>query len=296
VTTPSREDALRVAARHWPALAVASACAGIALAVWIAVPLWAALVAAIVAAVVGTILDGSRRVLALALAGAALGLGWGSLRMDALDHSVLLAALDRRGEAELVTVAPARSSAYSVRVIAETRRFRGRAVHERVLLKLPVGRSPPRGALLDAQVRVAEPSPPKDGFDERAWLARQGMHVVLRASDWHQVGRRGGILGLGDRLRDRVERAVGRGTSGVRRAVVLGVVLGEDEDLSASARSDFRASGLYHLLSVSKEARTRLRVKRETLAHSGLLSPGRTSLKPAHTLGALRALEAAKGR
>ena len=125
---------------------------------------------------------------------------------------------------------------------------RERPVRERVLLKLPVGRSPPRGAILEARVRVTEPSPERNGFDERAWLAHQGIHVVLRASDWRQVGRRGGILGLGDRLRERVERAVSRGTSGVRRGVVLGVVLGEDEDLSAGARNDFRASGLYHLL------------------------------------------------
>ncbi|MER3410853.1 MAG: hypothetical protein C4306_12465, partial [Thermoleophilia bacterium] len=35
------------------------------------------------------------------------------------------------------------------------------------------------------------------------------------------------------------------------RAVVLGVVLGEDEGLAESLRADFRASGLYHLLAVS---------------------------------------------
>ena len=85
--------------------------------------------------------------------------------------------------------------------------------------------------ILEATVRVAEPRPEQDGFDERAWLARQGIHVVLEASSWRQVGRRGGIAGFGDALRDRIERAVGRGTSGVRRGVVLGVVLGEDEGL-----------------------------------------------------------------
>jgi competence protein ComEC len=37
----------------------------------------------------------------------------------------------------------------------------------------------------------------------------------------------------------------------MRRAVVLGVVLGEDEGLTAQTRNDFRASGLYHLLAVS---------------------------------------------
>jgi predicted membrane metal-binding protein len=227
---------------------VGSACVGTALAVWVSVPSWVSIAVALVGAWAAAALDGSRRLAVLALALAAVGLGWGSLRMDALDRSVLATDLDRSGDARLVTLAPARTSAFSTRVLAETRSFRERPVRERVLLKLPVGRSPPRGAILEARVRVTEPSPERNGFDERAWLAHQGIHVVLRASDWRQVGRRGGILGLGDRLRERVERAVSRGTSGVRRGVVLGVVLGEDEDLSAGARNDFRASGLYHLL------------------------------------------------
>ncbi|HSF60993.1 MAG TPA: ComEC/Rec2 family competence protein, partial [Gaiellaceae bacterium] len=110
-------------------------------------------------------------------------------------------------------------------------------------------RSPPRGAILEAVVSVREPRDAEGGFDERSWLARQGIHVVLRAGAWSQIGSRGGIPGIGDRLR--VERAVGRGASGVRRALVLGVVLGEDGGLPEKVREDFRASGLYHLLAVS---------------------------------------------
>ena len=37
----------------------------------------------------------------------------------------------------------------------------------------------------------------------------------------------------------------------MRRGIVLGVVLGEDEGLPADVQHDFRASGLYHLLAVS---------------------------------------------
>ena len=251
MTSSARQIVVRVAALHWPALLIGSACVGMALAVWVSVPSSVAIAVALVGAVAAAALDGSRRLAALALALVAVGLGWGSLRIDALERSVLAADLDRSGDARVVTLGPARTSAYSTRVLAETRSFRDRPVRERVLLKLPVGRSPPRGAILEARVRVTEPSPEQNGFDERSWLAHQGIHVVLRASDWRQVGRRGGILGLGDRLRERVERAVSRGTSGVRRGVVLGVVLGEDEDLSADARNDFRASGLYHLLAVS---------------------------------------------
>ncbi len=121
-----------------------------------------------------------------------------------------------------------------------------------MLLVLPVGRSPPRGTILETVVRVTEPRRPENGgFDEGAWLARQGIHVVARAGTWRQVGTRGGAAGVGDRMRDRIERAVGRGSDGVRRALVLGVVLGEDEGLPEQVRDDFRASGLAHLLAVS---------------------------------------------
>ena len=196
-------------------------------------------------------LDGVARLVALGVALAALGLGWGSLRMDALRSSVLVGEVGETGAAELVTVAPARSSEWSTRVIAVTRAFRHEAIRERVLLVLPVGRSPPRGAILEASVRIAEPRPEQDGFDERAWLERQGIRVVLEASSWRQVGRRGGLAGFGDVLRDRIEHAVTRGADGTRRGIVLGVVLGEDEGLPADVQDDFRASGLYHLLAVS---------------------------------------------
>jgi competence protein ComEC len=237
--------------RHRPALLGGAVCGGLALSIWVSVAL-AAVVALALCALVGVLLlDGVARLALLGVALAALGLGWGSLRMDALRASVLVDEMGATGVAELVTVAPARSSPWSTRVIAVTREFRHEAVRERVLLVLPVGRSPPRGAILDASVRVAEPRPERDGFDERAWLARQGIRVVLEASSWREVGRRSGIAGFGDALRDRIERAVTRGADGTRRGIVLGVVLGEDEGLPADVQDDFRASGLYHLLAVS---------------------------------------------
>jgi competence protein ComEC len=236
---------------HWPALLIGAVCFGLAVSIWVSIPFAAACGLAACAAL-GVLLSGrSRRLLALSLALAAVGLAWGTLRMDALSESVLVTRLGETGSAELVTVAPARSSRWSTRVVAVTRTFRRIPVRERVLLVLPVGRSPPRGAILEASVRIAEPRRKQDGFDEQAWLERQGIHVVLDASSWREVGRRGGLTGLGDRLRDRIETAVARGTTGVRRGIVLGVVLGEDEGLPSDVQDDFRASGLYHLLAVS---------------------------------------------
>ena len=196
----------RIVELHWPALLVGAACVGLALSIWASVPMAVAGAVALAAVVGALMLGDGARLVAVGVALAALGLAWGSLRMDALRESVLAADLGEAGVAELVTVAPARPSPWSTRVIAMTRAFRRAQVHERVLLILPVGRSPPRGAILEATVRIEEPRGPEDGFDERGWLARQGIHVVLKASSWRQVGRRGGIAGFGDRLRDRVER------------------------------------------------------------------------------------------
>jgi competence protein ComEC len=241
----------RTAELHWPALVVASACLGIAAATVAPTRAWLGPALALVGVVALGLLDGPQRVVGLAVALAGAGMWWGSLRLDALAESPLRDEVGTSASAEVVVTGPARRTSWAIRVPAEVRRFGSRRVRERVLLALPVGRSPPRGAILDAVVRVTEPRLAEGGFDEREWLARQGIHVVLRASSWRQIGRRGGVAGLGDRLRDRVEAVVDRGTSGVRRALVLGVVLGEDEGLPQQVRDDFRASGLAHLLAVS---------------------------------------------
>ena len=132
------------------------------------------------------------------------------------------------------------------------RRFDGVELRERVLLELPAGRAPPQGAVLELRARPVAPRGPETGFDERAWLERRGIHVVLHASGaWHVVGRRGGIGGVGDRLRTAIADALSLGTSGERQALVVGVVLGADEGIDSDLRGAFKASGLYHLLAVS---------------------------------------------
>ena len=182
---------------------------------------------------------------ALALA----GWWWGSARLDALDRSVLLRDVGAGGDALVVVTGPARRTEYEVRVAARVLRFRGRVVSEAVQLELPPGRAPPQGAELELFGQIAEPEGGED-FDERRFLRRRGVHVLLRADEWRVVGARGGVGGLADWLR----RALVRGLDGVegqRRAVLAGVVLGEDEGLSEDVRDAFRASGLYHLLAVS---------------------------------------------
>jgi competence protein ComEC len=253
----------RVVELHWPALLAASACVGLAASNWVHAGVLApstretasgaVLVGVLGGALIALCLwDGARRAAAVCVALGVLGLSWGTVRLDALARSPLTAEIGREARAQLVVVGGARRTTWAVRAPAELTELDDRRLRERVLLVLPLGRSPPRGTILEATVRITEPRTAEDGgFDERAWLARQGIHVIARARSWEQIGRRGGIAGVGDGLRDRIEAAVGRGTSGLRRALVLGVVLGEDEGLSDSVRNDFRASGLAHLLAVS---------------------------------------------
>ena len=189
------------------------------------------------------------RLVLLAAALALVGWWWGSARLDALDRSVLLRDVGAGGDALVVVTGPARRTEYEVRVAARVLRFRGRVVSETVQLELPPGRAPPQGAELALFGQLAEPEG-GDDFDERTFLRRRGVHVLLRANEWRVVGARGGIGGLADRLRRALVRGLD-GLEGQRRAVLAGVVLGEDEGLSDDVRTAFRASGLYHLLAVS---------------------------------------------
>ncbi|HEX3686300.1 MAG TPA: ComEC/Rec2 family competence protein [Gaiellaceae bacterium] len=180
-----------------------------------------------------------------------LGWWWGSARLDALDRSVLLAHVDTSERSVLAVTGPARHSKFELRVPAQIRRFGRLRFREAVLLELPLGRSPPQGALIETVVTVRRPKPPTNGFDETTWLRRHGVHVVLRADRWRQIGRRGGLGGIADTLRRVLVRSIAPGLRGERRGIVEGVVLGDEQSLSDDLRRRFRASGLYHLLAVS---------------------------------------------
>ena len=195
--------------------------------------------------------QGPRR---LALAGVAIacaGLWWGALRSEALEQSFLAQRLGQSAPARVVVTGPARRTPFAVRVPAEMTRYGDEQIRERVLLELPPERAPPQGAVLELRARPVAPRGPETGFDERGWLARRGVHVVVRGERPRIVGRRGGIGGVADRLRAHVERTLAGGTTGERRQLVAGIVLGEDSGIDPALRDDFEASGLMHLLAVS---------------------------------------------
>ena len=131
-------------------------------------------------------------------------------------------------EARARRVRPAPDGAHArrarrARAAARTRAASGRPPEP------PRGRKAPRG--------------PEHGFDERTWLRRQGVHVVLHVDEWHVVGRRGGLGGVADRLRRWLRRSSSPGLTGERRALVEGVLLGDDGGLSDGSKQAFRALG-----------------------------------------------------
>jgi competence protein ComEC len=184
------------------------------------------------------------RIAVVAAATLTVSWSWGSARLDQLDRSALAGRIGTADRFVVVTTAEARRGAFDLRQPARTR-------DERIELELPLGRAPPQGARLSVLAVVKAPRGPEHGFDERTWLRRQGVHVVLHVDEWHIVGRRGGLGGVADRLRRWLRRSSSPGLTGERRALVEGVLLGDDGGLSDSTKQAFRRSGLYHLLAVS---------------------------------------------
>ena len=239
----------RVPAAH---LLAAALCAGLALALLGREAHAGLALTAAGAALVAVFVAPARTVLfvvALVLA----GLWWGSVRLATLDASVLEEEIGRAALARVEVTGPARRSEFAVRVPVRVLRFGRVELHERARLDLPPERSPPQGAQLEVVVTVGRPRGPETegGFDEAAYLRRQGIHVVLRGGSFRVVGHRGGLGAVADGLRRGVARSLEAVPPGERRAVLAGVVLGEDEGLDQELRDRFRASGLYHLLAVS---------------------------------------------
>jgi competence protein ComEC len=187
----------------------------------------------------------------IALLAMGAGWWWGGVRLDQLDRSPLRPDVERSARALVEVTGEPRVGAFQQRMPGRARRFGGTPLDERVELDLPLGRAPPQGALVSVLAVVRLPPGPSHGFDDRAYLRRQGVHVVLHVDEWHVVGHRGGVGAVADGLRRWLRRASAPGLTGERRAVLEGVLLGDDNGLSPALQTSFRRSGLYHLLAVS---------------------------------------------
>jgi competence protein ComEC len=101
--------------------------------------------------------------------------------------------------------------------------------------------------------RLTRPRRPFGGFDETTFLARRGIHAVLRARTVAVVGARGGVWGLLDRARETALAAFAGAGSDDAGKLVGALAIGADGELSPATTTAFQRSGLAHLLAVSGE-------------------------------------------
>jgi competence protein ComEC len=169
------------------------------------------------------------------------GLAVGTLRLDAIDDGAYRGKPGRAVELHgFVTAVPRRSDG-EVRVRVETADGRLLVVAPEPVPELPVGREVAVGGTLRR---------PSDW--ERDYLERLGIATVVAAGGLELTGhRRGGLASLGDRIRDRAETALERGTPPAEAALLRGFVLGQDDRIDPRTVDDFQRSGLAHLLAVS---------------------------------------------
>lgn len=100
------------------------------------------------------------------------------------------------------------------------------------------------------------PASPGSDFDYQEYLRRRGIQMSITAgADGVELlaDQRGGFSGLVDRLRQHARGSLAIGGWGPAGALLQGMVLGDDDQVPEEVISDFRDSGLLHLLAVSGE-------------------------------------------
>ena len=177
------------ALRSPPHSLLATLCLGIAFANLIRLPALAALA---LAGTVALAAAPARSVTAVACVLAILGWWWGSARLDRLDYSLLRPQVGRAERALVVVGSAPRRGRFDIKMPVRVRRFGRVVLDEPAQLELPLGRGPPRGAIVEVRAEAKLPRGPSHGFDERTWLRRHGIHVVLAGDSWRVLGRRRG--------------------------------------------------------------------------------------------------------
>ena len=181
-------------------------------------------------------------VVATVTAVAAVGAAWSLHRLALLDRDPLAPRIGQVVDGRVVVVGQPRPGPFGTKVAAE---LDGHAV------ELVLTHEIQTGDVLAVHGRLARPRGPSNGFDERTWLAHQGIHELLRVQRAATIGRRGGLLGAVDSIRRRARDALAAGGDGEPAKVAQGLLLGGSGELSLETQEDFRASGLQHILAVS---------------------------------------------
>ena len=235
-----------------------------------------------------------RSAVALLAVGAVLGrrAAFADARLAALDAGSLRAMPGERWERTrpcssrfASTAATPPRACGSVRAAVAAVRVRASA-HRRPRSGLPRGVAGRRGGGRPRRARRA-------AREYDAFQARRGAHAALEVGPARATGAwRGGCRRARPRAAAR-GAGLARGLPGEEAALLRGMVLGQDERLSEAVRTDFRRSGLAHLLAV--------RVRTSMLLACSCSRPGMVAgcrLRARLALGARarRALRAAGGR
>jgi competence protein ComEC len=179
----------------------------------------------------------------IALAAGLAGLLVGGARLRAIDAGALQARAGQHASVDGFVSGVPRRNHGEVDVPVDTPAGRLLVVAPEPIGDLPVGSEVTTAGLLE------RPEPWRAGY-----LRRQGIAMTLRTDRIELgAGRRGGLAGWVDGIRDRAERALGRGMPEREAALARGFVLGEDDRIDRGTREDFQRSNLTHLLAVSGE-------------------------------------------
>ncbi|HMA26515.1 MAG TPA: ComEC/Rec2 family competence protein, partial [Solirubrobacterales bacterium] len=179
----------------------------------------------------------------VALVAALGGLLGGGARLHALDDGALQARPGRQARVDGFVAGVPRRNGDEVEV-----RVNSAAGRVLVVAPEPVG-DLRVGSELSAEGVLEQPEPWR-----AAHLRRQGIAMTLRTDRIEPLpGRRGGLAGWIDGIRDRAEAALARGMPEREAALARGFVLGEDDRIDHRTREDFQRSNLTHLLAVSGE-------------------------------------------
>lgn len=179
----------------------------------------------------------------LVLAGGLAGLLIGGARLHAIDAGALRARPGIQARVDGFVAGVPRRTGEEVSVRVDSPVGRVLLVSSGTVRDLRIGSEVTADGILET------PEPWRTGY-----LRRQGIAMLLRTDRIDpEPGRRGGVAGRIDEIRNRAEEALDRGMPEREAALARGFVLGEDDRVDQGTRNDFQRSNLTHLLAVSGE-------------------------------------------
>jgi competence protein ComEC len=193
-----------------------------------------------------------RRAVTLAVASAIAVLTGGvvsTARLVVIGHGALPQLQGRTIAARATVLEPIRERGRGP-AVARMRLLDGPAPGEQAVVRIRHGTSPGAWPEIGEIVRLRGEVGPLGPFD--AYQRRRGARVAIDTVAFARTGaRRGGIAGSLDAVRRRAEHGLERGLAPPEAALLRGMVLGQDERMSAAVRDDFQRSGLAHIVAVS---------------------------------------------